>query len=100
MKSIKHIKGIIMKHLKIATLGTAALLCLSVFIFGSDKLAVASNANDAFITKLTAGSQIGLGDEIEVDSKGYPTLNSFDTLYNEMDRQGAVLVYLQSIPAH
>ncbi|PHS06570.1 MAG: hypothetical protein COA78_14175 [Blastopirellula sp.] len=57
-----------------------------------------SNANDSFVTDPNGSGEIDLGETIHLDSKGYPKLESFQTIYDEMDYQGAVSAYLQAIP--
>ncbi len=59
---------------------------------------IPSNAKDSFITKPSGSGEIDLGATIHLDSKGYPVLESFETIYDEMDYQGAVSAYLQSLP--
>jgi hypothetical protein len=79
----------------------SAATVLTLFTTGASFAATAkvpSNANDHFVTKPTAGNKIDLGATIEVDDKGYPTKQSQQTLFDEMNFQGAVSAYLQSIP--
>ena len=79
----------------------SAATVLTVFTAGASFAAtvkVPSNADDHFVTKPTAGNKIDLGATIEVDDKGYPTKQSQQLLFDEMDFQGAVSAYLQSIP--
>jgi len=59
---------------------------------------VPSNANDSFITRPGSDRTLDLGGTIELDAEGYPTLESIPRLYDEMDFQGAVSAYLQSLP--
>jgi len=84
---------------------TPVALCLTAFCVlamaspsAQAKSAVASNAKDHFVTKPTDGNKIDLGATIEVDDKGYPTKKSQQLLFDEMDFQGAVSAYLQTIP--
>jgi hypothetical protein len=58
---------------------------------------VLSNANDRFLS-VPDNRSIDLGATIELDEKGYPTPASFQTLYDELDYQGAVSAYLQTLP--
>jgi len=59
---------------------------------------IRSNAEDSFITKPNGNGKVDLGATINLDSKGYPMLESFETIYDEMDYQGAVSAYLQAMP--
>ena len=57
-----------------------------------------SNAEDSFLTKPNGSQEVDFGATINLDSKGYPMLESFETIYDEMDYQGAVSAYLQAMP--
>ncbi|WNC74194.1 DUF1214 domain-containing protein [Thalassotalea psychrophila] len=70
--------------MKKCMLTTSLILALSV-----PSLAL---AND------TTETRIDFGAEITVDAKGFPTKNSIDTVYDEMDYQRAVQAYLWSVP--
>jgi hypothetical protein len=59
---------------------------------------IRSNAEDSFITKPNGSREVDFGATIHLDSKGYPMLESFETIYDEMDYQGAVSAYLQAMP--
>lgn len=58
---------------------------------------IPANANDLFIS-VPEERTIDLGATIELDDKGYPTPEAIETLYDEMDFQGAVSAYLQTLP--
>jgi hypothetical protein len=75
-----------------------ALMLFAASASFADPEAIQSNANDHFVTPPSNGNKIDLGATIEVDDKGYPTKESQQTLFDEMDFQGAVSAYLQSIP--
>lgn len=90
---------------------TFALLCFSLPAQAQDKPSVilmemdnlglgevGPNDKDDFITKPQGELTIDFGQTIKVDEKGLPTKDSFQTIYDEMDYQGAVSAYLQSIP--
>lgn len=81
----------------------AITTCIGLFAINSSfaqemKSKVPSNASDSFVTKTGSSMKIDLGATIEIDAKGYPTQESQKILYDEMDYQGAVSAYLQSIP--
>jgi len=81
--------------IKFKSVITALSLCS---LMGTVHASVPSNANDSFVTKPAGSKEIDLGATIEVDAKGYPKLESFQTIYDEMDYQGAVSAYLQAVP--
>ncbi len=81
----------------IAALFTAAPVSAQTEVAASAGT-VPSNANDDFISKPVGGTEFDLGQSYEVDALGYPTKNSIATLHAEMDYQGAVSAYLQTIP--
>lgn len=68
------------------------------FVMTAHAQEIPSNAKDSFITKPSGSGEIDLGATINLDSKGYPMLESFQTIYDEMDYQGAVSAYLQAMP--
>ena len=68
----------------------SAATVLTVFSAGASFAATAkvpSNADDHFVTKPTTGNKIDLAATIEVDAKGYPTKQSQQLLFDEMDFQ-------------
>lgn len=74
---------------------TALLLCLAAPALAQNS--VQSNADDPFVTIVESG-EIDLGAIVELDTRGYPTQAGIQTLYDEMDFQGAVSAYLQTLP--
>ncbi len=92
MKSIRYI---ITSCVTLALVTTA--LCIWSLI-GVAHASVRSNAEDSFITQPNGNGKVDLGATINLDSKGYPKLKSIETIYDEMDYQGAVSAYLQSLP--
>jgi hypothetical protein len=80
------------------SLTVVCLLALASPASAADKSKIPSNADDHFVTKPTDGNKIDLGVSIEVDDEGYPTKKSQQALFDEIDYQGAVSAYLQSIP--
>jgi hypothetical protein len=92
MKSIRYI---ITSCVTLALVTTA--LCIWSLI-GVAHASVRSNAEDSFITQPNGNGKVDLGATIHLDSKGYPMLESFETIYDEMDYQGAVSAYLQAMP--
>lgn len=85
-----------MKNFKRTLISTALVLVTSVV--SASHAGVPSNHNDEFITTPKGKTSIDFGQTIEVDAKGLPTKSSFQKIYDEMDYQGAVSAYLQSIP--
>jgi len=79
-------------------LNLTILIALSSAMSNAQEPFIPSNADDAFITKPGTDRKIDLGATIEVDVQGYPTKESIETLYDEMDYQRAVTAYLQAIP--
>ena len=81
--------------------GISAALALMLFSVDAGFAAsekVQSNADDHFVTRPAGSSKIDLGATIEVDADGYPVKESQQLLFDEIDFQGAVSAYLQSIP--
>ncbi|WP_295894080.1 DUF1214 domain-containing protein [uncultured Vibrio sp.] len=79
------------------TLTASLLAMMSTAGVASQQYPVESNVNDPFVTVVPSG-KLDLGNVVELDDKGYPTLDGINTLYEEMDYQGAVSAYLQTIP--
>ena len=84
---------------KTLTQSILALLCLGLFLSVTvhAQETIPANANDPFISAPEERT-IDLGATIELDDKGYPTPEAIETLYDEMDFQGAVSAYLQTLP--
>ena len=83
----------------IMALATTSIITTAAFgAIAASAGTVRSNANDDFISKPVGGTEFDLGQSYEVDALGYPTKDSIATLHAEMDYQGAVSAYLQTIP--
>lgn len=83
---------------KLAITACIGLLATNSSFAQETKSKVPSNASDSFVTKTGRSMKIDLGATIDIDAKGYPTQESQKILYDEMDYQGAVSAYLQSLP--